>query len=429
MPQNGSPLPVIVAVDMGYGHLRAALPVAELLGAPMLELDRPPLADEEERRSWARVRWFHESTSRWSSLPIVGPSFRALMGAATRIDPLHPSRDLSAKTGGTRFLERRAKEGLGRGLVAHLRATGAPLFTTFYAPAVIADYLGYDRVFCLATDSDIHRVWGPIEPATSRANYFAPSPRARQRLMAYGVRPERVISAGFPLPTALLGGRDLSVLRSNFARRLARLDPSRTFIDRNRAALEAAVGAIPAAPDHPPEVVFAIGGAGAQAELAERFLPSLAPAISAERWRVTLVAGRRAEVRDRLEGIIERVGLGGRRGRGIEVLYGPDFHSYYAALNARLAEADLLWTKPSEMTFYAGLGLPLIFSDPVGAHEVKNRRWALESGAGLLPRKLEASFDWLEELLQDGTLAGAAYAGLSRFPADGVYRIADALAG
>jgi hypothetical protein len=77
------------------------------------------------------------------------------------------------------------------------------------------------------------------------------------------------------------------------------------------------------------------------------------------------------------------------------------------------------------MTFYAALGLPLIFSAPVGAHEVKNRRWAIESGAGIEQRIPEVALDWLEELTMDGTLAGAAFAGMSRFPADGLYKIID----
>ena len=39
----------------------------------------------------------------------------------------------------------------------------------------------------------------------------------------------------------------------------------------------------------------------------------------------------------------------------------------------------MLWTKPSEMTFYAALGIPLILAPPLGAHERYNRRWALET--------------------------------------------------
>ena len=44
----------------------------------------------------------------------------------------------------------------------------------------------------------------------------------------------------------------------------------------------------------------------------------------------------------------------------VEVLQEPDFDSYYEAMNALLARTDVLWTKPSELTFYAALGLPIV---------------------------------------------------------------------
>ena len=39
------PRPVVAAIDMGYGHLRAAAPLADALGVPMLQMDLPPLGD------------------------------------------------------------------------------------------------------------------------------------------------------------------------------------------------------------------------------------------------------------------------------------------------------------------------------------------------------------------------------------------------
>jgi len=60
--------PLVVAVEMGYGHLRAALSLAEALGEPVLRVDRAPLADTEEQKLWQRVRNAYELTSRLSSL-------------------------------------------------------------------------------------------------------------------------------------------------------------------------------------------------------------------------------------------------------------------------------------------------------------------------------------------------------------------------
>ena len=39
-----------------------------------------------------------------------------------------------------------------------------------------------------------------------------------------------------------------------------------------------------------------------------------------------------------------------------------DFDAYWHAFNGTLADVDVIWTKPSEMVFYAGLGIPLILA-------------------------------------------------------------------
>jgi UDP-N-acetylglucosamine:LPS N-acetylglucosamine transferase len=415
--------PAVVAVDMGYGHLRAAEPLAEILDAPLLELDRPPLADEEERRLWAKARAFHETTSRLSQLPVAGAPFRELLDAVTQIPPLHPRRDLSEPNAGTRYLDRMSRRGLGSGLVRYLEENDVPLLTTFYAPAVLADRLGRERVFCVVTDTDINRVWAPIDKEKSRATYLAPSLRAVARLEAYGVRREKIVFTGFPLPHELLGGLDLPAARSNLAARLVRLDPKGIFLGAMSREIEQRLGPLPRSPGGPPLLTFAIGGAGAQVELADRFLPSLRPLLESEQLKVALVAGRRAEVAEKLHAYVECHEIA----RGVEILVGPDWRSYYKAFNALLARTDVLWTKPSEMTFYAALGLPLVISDPVGVHEKYNRRWAMEAGAGLVQRDVRFTADWLEEWLSEGTLAAAAWSGFVRLPNQGLYRIIEAV--
>src|SRR4051794_4504775 len=52
--------PLVVAIEMGYGHLRAAEPIARLLGTEVLHADRPPLADTEEQRLWREARRAYE---------------------------------------------------------------------------------------------------------------------------------------------------------------------------------------------------------------------------------------------------------------------------------------------------------------------------------------------------------------------------------
>jgi len=77
------------------------------------------------------------------------------------ICPLAPS--------GIRLIEHSARKGLGR--THGLRTCRAPTrrsSTTFYSHALLADFHGYDRHLCIVTDSDVNRVWAPIEPSQSK---------------------------------------------------------------------------------------------------------------------------------------------------------------------------------------------------------------------------------------------------------------------
>lgn len=416
--------PVVVSIDMGYGHLRAAYPLAKKLKTEVLHADRAPLADEEEQRRWARVRGFWESISRSSQKPGVGGALGAFLDAITSIPRLHPYRDLSARTLGVKSLGRLIQRGLGRGLQAYLQKTGAPLLTTFYAPAIAADQLGWERVYCVVTDSDINRIWAPLEPRRTRIHYLVPSWRAQRRLQAYGVPAQNIEFTGFPLPDELLGGPELSALRRNLAARMVRLDPDGSFCNSHQYEILHTLGALPNdQKGRPPLLVFAIGGSGAQVGLAERLIPSLKDSILNGRMRLALVAGVRSEIADQLRFWLERNGLAGLLGSSIQLLVESDFPTYYARFNQLLAETDILWTKPSEMTFYAALGIPMILSSPVGVHEWSNRRWAREHGAGLKQRDARFAAGWIDEWLSDGILAGAAWSGFMRLPKDGLYRI------
>lgn len=411
----------VVAIDMGYGHMRPARALAQRFNCEVLHADRPPLADAEERVRWERIRRAYERVSRVSSLPFIGTPLRAALNTATHIAPLHPLRDLSFPTLGVKLLERSGREGLGRTLVAYLQSSGLTLLTTFYSPAILADYHGYDRVFCVVTDSDVNRVWAPIEPATSKVHYFAPSGRVVRRLRAYGVPKEQIQLTGFPLPHGLVGGDDAPVLRQNLAARLARLDPHKVFQRQFQRDLEG-FDTLPT-PDGPPHLVFAVGGAGAQSELPARFLPSLSGMLRAGELRLTLVAGSRADVKRRFEQQIESNRLLELVGKNLDILFEEDTDSYFERFESLLATTDILWTKPSELVFYAGLGLPLLLSEPVGIHEAYNRRFARENGAALKQRDPSVIAERLRELLEDGHFATAAWAGYRRMPHRGLYEI------
>jgi hypothetical protein len=416
--------PTIVAVAMGYGHLRPASALADVLGTSVLEADRPPLAHGDEMKLWARARKQYEELTRLSQT-LLGAPLRPLVGALTAIPPLNPPRDLSAPTWPVKLVDKLGERGLGQGLLTYLRRTNTPLLTTFFVPALIANRAEDIDVSCVVTDSDINRVWAPADTLRTRIRYFAPSTRVVRRLVAYGVPRAQISLTGYPLPHELLGGPSLAAARRNLVRRLARLDPEGAFrrsAGDEVARAEASFGADPAA--GPPRITFAVGGAGAQAELADKFLPSMREALVADRLRVTLVAGVRPEVAQRFVKAVRAAKLEPQLGKSIAILAEPVLGDYFQRFNQLLAETDALWTKPSELTFFAALGLPLILSPPVGEHERLNARWASEHGAALAQHDPRAAAAWLGDWLADGTLAHAAWNGFRALPKLGLYEIA-----
>ena len=348
----------LVSIDMGYGHLRAAQPLSEVLGTPVLHADRPPLADPDEQRTWARTRDFYAFVTRASQWPWVGAPLRGVVQAVTDIPRLMPERDLSRPDAGAWFLEMSIRTGtLGRGLRGWLERTDSTLLTPFYSPAIAADRLGWDRVFCVVTDSDIARPWVPVEPSRTRITYLTPSGRASRRLAAYGVPADRIRFTGFPLPPSLLGGPGLEVAKRNLAGRLIRLDPGSAFLAENEREVSNVLGPLPREEaGRPPLVVFAVGGTGAQAGFVADFLPGMKAALRDGRLRLGLIAGLRREVEQEFLAAIDTEGLGGLLGTGIRIVCEDGWEAYYRAMNAMLADADVLWTKPSEMVFYAALG-------------------------------------------------------------------------
>jgi hypothetical protein len=360
----------------------------------------------------------------------VGAPLRYLLDSVTNIPRLHPYRDLSAPTRSVLTLDRMLRRSLGKGLVARLRASGAPLLTTFYSPAIAADRAGLTRIFCVVTDTDLNRVWAPARPRETRIQYLVPTRRAARRLLAYGVPAERITFTGFPLPDALVGGPELGALKQNLARRLVRLDPSGEFRRSVPEELAHFLGSLPREEEGKPvQLTFAVGGAGAQAGMVAAFLPGFRRALESGLVRLTLVAGLRPEVAARFREALAAAKMEELVGNGVDVLLEPTFPEYYSRFNALLARTDVLWTKPSELVFYAALGIPLVMAPPVGVHERYNLRWIRENGAGLKQREARFAAEWFSDWLADGLLAAAAWSGYMQLPKFGLYRILEAVRG
>jgi hypothetical protein len=409
----------VVAVDMGYGHQRAAYPFRDIACERVITANTDASVSAEERTLWLRFQGLYESVSRVQRVPVVGPWLWRLYDSFQAISPHYPFRDLSQPTFGSMRLQRLLRRGFGGSAVQYTRSRPElPLLTTFFAIALAADRAGRPDVFCVVTDTDINRIWVAEKPRQSRIVYLAPTPLNRARLLQYGVPPENVFVTGFPLPE-----ENIRAAAADLRRRLTVLDAGGNFRRRYEGMLASELGGTGGAAAGPLSITYAVGGAGAQAEMARDILASLARPLRDGRMRLNLVAGTRPEVERSFREAIAALGLEPEFGRGITILCAPTKDEYFARFNLLLHETDVLWTKPSELCFYAALGLPIVMSPPLGAHEVRNQQVVMKVGAGQKQEDPRAAAEWLTDWCRNGLLAFNAFNGYLLMPREGTANI------
>src|SRR5208337_4740266 len=149
----------IISVDMGYGHQRAAYPLKGLVPDRIITANNDPIVPESDKVLWERARMFYETVSRLKEVPFVGRLTFDLYDKLQHISPFFPFRDLSETTYSVRKLKKLIKEnGFGKSLVEYVGDSRLPVITTQFIPALVFHY--HDReVFCIVTDTDIHRIW------------------------------------------------------------------------------------------------------------------------------------------------------------------------------------------------------------------------------------------------------------------------------
>jgi hypothetical protein len=417
----------IVTADMGYGHARAVDPLRTISQEEIITVGKTGAGSPAERRLWRRLLWVYEWFSRARGIPVVGKPVFTILDRFLHIPSFYPIRDLSRSTFQVDLLASSIRKGLCGGMLQTIRANSLPLVTSFYAPAIAADMHGYDPVYCIICDADLNRVWVAKEPWESRINYFAPCGKAAQRLKAYGVPEERIFLTGFPLPAELLGGPDLPVLKADLGQRLHYLDPNQRFWPLHGRNVEHFLG-------HDNcmftgrrvmTIAYAVGGAGAQKEMARRIARSLRNRILSGSLRLLLLPGIRTEVREYFEQVKEEIAPGSAY---LKVLPADTLDEYFAVFNRAMRETDILWTKPSELSFYAALGIPIIMAPTIGSQERFNRQWLFEIQAGIKQENPDHTDQWLFDWLENGRLAEAAWAGFLKARKLGTYRILEVLA-
>ncbi len=420
----------IIAADMGYGHERPARSLEHLAvkGEGVIVANNYPGIPERDRKLWRKSREFYETMSRTKSIPLIGDlMFELLVDKTQEISPFYPRRDLSKPSLQLRQMYAAIKIGLGRHLIETLAKKPVPLVTTFFFVAFMAEEFDYPGdIWCVTTDTDISRAWAPMDPKKSRINYIVGNGRCAERLKLYGVRGDRIFLTGFPLPPELIGGVDAPVLKKTLVRRMCALDPQGIFRSHNKRALETQLGkgVCPMKKNgHVPNVMFAIGGAGAQERLAETILKSLSHPLRRGMLRLNLMAGARPELGKRLLATARRLRLGSVLGQTLTVSFYKERAEYFTEFHRLLNDTDILWTKPSELSFYAGLGLPILMAPPVGSQEEFNRKWLEQVGGGVYEEDPRYANEWLLDWIASGAFARMAWNGYIEAPTHGTYRI------
>lgn len=414
----------VVAVDMGYGHQRAAYPLKDIAYQRIITANSDKIILPKEKKMWSKAQGIYERMSRGSS-GFIGRIFFNLFDRIQSISPYYPYRDLSKPNIIVNYIDSKIKKGLAKSTIDFVKTKKLPFITTFFIPAIAASYAKLSDIYCVVTDSDINRAWVARESKKSKINYLAPTQHTVRRLLSYGVPKDRIFLTGFPLPKENLGGRELLILKKDIGNRLLNLDPKKVFIKRYKEVISKNIGrsALGKKSDHPLTITFVVGGAGAQKEIAVSLLRSLKNKILKGEIKFNLVAGIRIEVKTYFEEQLQRLSLLKRLGKNISIIFALDKKTYFSIFNLCLRKTDILWTKPSELTFYAGLGIPLILTPPIGSQEIYNRKWLHNIGAGHLQEDVRYANEWLYDWLEQGILAEAAWKGFLEAPKLGVYNI------
>lgn len=411
----------LVAADMGYGHQRAAYPLLDLAGGEIITINNYPGIPDWEKKYWLKTLGSYEHFSRFKKVPILGGLIFSIMDFFQKIPPLYPYRDLSKVTIQQRYFLKAIEKGLGQDLIKRLQPSGLPLVTTFFVAAYVAEYYNYSGdIYCIICDTDASRAWAPLHPKSSRTKFLVPSERVKDRLLMYGVRAANIIVSGFPLPKENIGA-DQKLLKIDLARRVVVLDRGGSYRSRYDSLLKDIATEFPDSTSRALTITYAVGGAGAQKEIGLTLLKQLAEQIKNKKIHLNLVAGNRLEIKSYFESAVASSGLS--LGQGVDIIFAPDKLDYFKKFNLCLRETDVLWTKPSELSFYCALGLPIIISTPLGSQEEFNKEWLISNGAGIDVPEPEYINEWLPDLLESGQLARSAVDGFLNAEPMGTYKI------
>ena len=410
----------VIAADMGYGHQRTAYPLRDIAFSGRVinanSYDGIPLKD---KNFWGKTRSLYEFISRFKRIPVLGDFLFSVLDRFQKILSYYPKRDLSMPTISLKNIFYFIKGGWGKDLIERLKKNSLPLISTFFTPAFMAEEFKYpNQIYCVVCDADINRTWVSLNPSKSRIKYFVPNTWARDRLKLYGVESKNIILTGYPLPQENIG-ENLDILKEDLKNRLVNLDPNKRYRKLYEPLISGTLGKLPGKSNHPLTIMFSIGGAGAQKEIPLHAINSLKDRIKNKELRFIIAVGVRDELRKYFSDNIKGLKLDG----WVHILSAMTTNEYFKIFNETLRETDVLWTKPSELSFYAGLGVPIIIAPTIGSQEDFNKRWLLHVGAGVPQESPKYADQWFYDSINSGDLAEAAMQGFMEIEKMGAYNI------
>jgi len=410
----------IIAADMGYGHQRTAYPLRDIaFGNKIINANSYPGIPKKDRKFWEDTRYLYEFISRFKRIPFLGNLAFSILDKFQKISTYYPKRDLSYPNFTLTNIFHFIKKGWGRDLIERLAKNSLPIISTFFTPAFMAEELRYsNNIYCVVCDADINRTWVSINSQKSKIKYFAPCTWVRDRLKLYGVKTENIFLTGYPLPKENIGV-NLEILKDDMRHRILNLDPNKGYRSLYDPLINSTLGKLPDKANHPLTIMFSIGGAGAQKEIALHAINSLKDKIKNRKLRFIVAVGVREELAKYFADNIKGLELDG----WVYILSGITTDEYFKNFNEALRETDILWTKPSELSFYAGLGIPIIIAPTIGSQEDFNKRWLLHIGAGRQQEDPRYIDQWLYDLLSGGDLAEVAMQGFMEIEKMGTYNI------
>lgn len=415
----------VIAVSMGYGHQRTAYPLREMSpDGKVLNANDYEGIPSKDKEIWSSTSYLYGFISRFKRVPILGPVVFYSYDRFQKILSFYPKRDLSRPTSSLKEIFKFIAGGWGKDMIDRTKKKKLPFVTTFFMTAFMAEASHYPAdIFCITPDADIARDWVSLDPGKTRIKYCTSTSRVFERLKLYGIKEADIHLTGYPLPKENIGGSSMKILKEDMRLRLVNLDPTRKYIGEYGPVIKENFGKLPRSSGKPLTILFSIGGAGAQKEIGISMVKSLREDIKSKKVKVIIGAGAGREAVDYFIRELKRLGFKEPFTDGVEILSAIGLWDYFAKFNAALRNTDILWTKPSELSFYCALGIPIVIAPPIGSQEDFNREWLLNVGAAMDQFDPNYAHEWLFDYLKDGWFAEAAMHGFLDAEKMGTYNI------